>query len=69
MAGTGLIPPLTYRPGEFKELVLELGKRGYQIMTHTLRGDTARMVLDTYEQHSPGAVSASPDTLYEASNG
>jgi hypothetical protein len=49
--------------------VLELGKRGYQIMTHTLRGDTARMVLDTYEQHSPGAVSASPDTLYEASNG
>jgi predicted amidohydrolase YtcJ len=48
--GTGLIPPLTYRPDEFKELVLELDKRGYQIMTHTLRGDTARMVLDTYEQ-------------------
>jgi predicted amidohydrolase YtcJ len=48
--GTGLIPPLTYRPDEFKKLVLELDKRGYQIMTHTLRGDTARMVLDTYEQ-------------------
>jgi predicted amidohydrolase YtcJ len=48
--GTGLIPPLTYRPDEFKQLVLELDKRGYQIMTHTLRGDTARMVLDTYEQ-------------------
>ena len=48
--GTGVIPPLTYRPAEFKQLVLELDKRGYQIMTHTLRGDTARMVLDTYEQ-------------------
>ena len=29
--GTGLIPPLTYRPDEFKQLVLELDKRGYQI--------------------------------------
>jgi predicted amidohydrolase YtcJ len=48
--GTGLIPPLTYRPDDFKQLVLELDKRGYQIMTHTLRGDTARMVLDTYEE-------------------
>ena len=48
--GTGLIPPLTYQPEEFKKLVLELDKRGYQIMTHTLRGDTARMVLDTYEE-------------------
>jgi predicted amidohydrolase YtcJ len=48
--GTGMIPPLTYRADEFEKLVLELDKRGYQIMTHTLRGDTARMVLDTYEQ-------------------
>ena len=48
--GTGLIPPLTYRPEEFQKLVLELDKRGYQIMTHTLRGDTAHMVLDTYAQ-------------------
>ncbi len=48
--GTGLIPPLTYRPDEFKKLVLELDKRGFQIMTHTLRGDTAHMVMDTYEQ-------------------
>jgi len=48
--GSGLIPPLTYEPNEFKRLVLELDKRGYQIMTHTLRGDTARMVLDTYEE-------------------
>jgi len=48
--GTGLIPPLTYQPDEFKKLVLALDKDGYQVMTHTLRGDTARMILDTYEE-------------------
>ena len=45
-----MIPPLTYQPDEFKKLVLELDKRGYQIMTHSLRSDTARMVLDAYEE-------------------
>jgi predicted amidohydrolase YtcJ len=48
--GTGMIPPLTYEPAEYKKLVLELDKRGYQIMTHSLRGDSAHMVLDTYEE-------------------
>jgi len=48
--GSGMIPPLTYEPAEYKKLVLELDKRGYQIMTHTLRSDTARLVLDTYEE-------------------
>jgi len=48
--GSGLIPPLTYDPAEYKKLVLELDKRGYQVMTHALRGDSAHMVLDTYEQ-------------------
>ena len=48
--GSGMIPPLTYEPAEYKKLVLELDKRGYQIMTHTLRSDTARMVLDAYEE-------------------
>lgn len=48
--GTGLIPPLTYEPAEYKKLVLELDKRGYQIMTHTYRPDTSRLVLDTYEE-------------------
>ena len=47
--GSGMMPPLTYPPAEYKKLVLELDKRGFQIMTHSLRGDTARMVLDTYE--------------------
>jgi predicted amidohydrolase YtcJ len=48
--GSGMIPPLTYEPAEYRKLVLELDKRGYQIMTHALRGDSAHMVLDTYEE-------------------
>jgi predicted amidohydrolase YtcJ len=48
--GSGMVPPLTYEPAEYKKLVLELDKRGYQIMTHTLRSDTARLILDTYEE-------------------
>jgi predicted amidohydrolase YtcJ len=48
--GTGLIPPLTYDPSEYRKLVLELDKRGHQIMTHTYRPDSARLVVDTYEE-------------------
>jgi predicted amidohydrolase YtcJ len=48
--GTGAIPPLIYDPAEYKKLVLELDKRGYQIMTHTYRPDTSRLVVDTYEE-------------------
>ena len=48
--GTGLISPLTYEPAEYKKLVVELDKRGFQIMTHTYRYDTARLVLDAYEE-------------------
>ena len=47
--GTGMFPPLTYEPSEYKNLVRELDKRGFQIMTHVLRSDTAHMVLDAYE--------------------
>ena len=48
--GTGLVPPLTYQPSEYKKLVLELDKRGFQIMTHTYRPDSSRLVVDTYEE-------------------
>ena len=48
--GTGLIPPLIYQAAEYKKLVLELDKRGYQIMTHTYRPDSSRFVVDTYEE-------------------
>jgi len=48
--GTGQISPLIYEPREYRKLVLELDKRGYQIMTHTYRTDTARFVVSTYEE-------------------
>lgn len=46
--GTGAIPPLMYDPADYKKLVLELDKRGFQIMTRTYRPDTSHMVVDTY---------------------
>jgi predicted amidohydrolase YtcJ len=48
--GTGLISPLMYQATEYKKLVLELDKRGFQIMTHNYRSDTARLVVDVYEE-------------------
>ena len=48
--GTGLIPPLTYQASEYKKLVLELDKRGYQIMTHAYRLDSTHLVVDAYEE-------------------
>jgi predicted amidohydrolase YtcJ len=46
---TGLIPPLVYEPAQYKALVLELDRRGYQLMTHAQRGDSVHMILDAYE--------------------
>jgi predicted amidohydrolase YtcJ len=45
----GLTDPPLYTPEEFKKLVLELDRRGYQLMTHSLGVDSARMVLDAYQ--------------------
>jgi predicted amidohydrolase YtcJ len=47
---TGLIPPLVYEPEEFKRLVVELDRRGYQLMTHAERDDSVHMVLDAYAE-------------------
>lgn len=47
---TGLIPPLVYEPHEFAALVMELDRRGFQIMTHAARNDSVHMILDTYER-------------------
>ena len=47
---TGLIPPLVYEPHEYETLVMELDRRGFQIMTHAIRSDSVHMVLDTYER-------------------
>ena len=46
---TGLIPPLVYVPQDYAALVMELDRRGYQLMTHALRADSVHMVLDAYE--------------------
>jgi predicted amidohydrolase YtcJ len=46
----GLTDPPVYAPDEFSKLVLELDKRGYQLMTHSIGIDSARMVLDAYEK-------------------
>ncbi len=48
--GTGMIPPLVYEPADFRKLVLELDRRGFQVMTHAIRSDSAHFVLDTYEE-------------------
>ena len=44
----GLTDPPVYTAPEFTKLVLELDKRGYQLMTHSIGVDSARMVLDAY---------------------
>jgi predicted amidohydrolase YtcJ len=46
---TGLVPPLVYDPSDFKSLVLELDRRGFQLMTHAERADSVHMILDAYE--------------------
>jgi predicted amidohydrolase YtcJ len=45
---TGLLPPLVYTPAEYRALVMELDRRGFQIMSHALRDDSVRLILDTY---------------------
>ena len=45
---TGQIPPLVYEPGQFRAIVEELDRLGFQLMTHALRDDSVHMVLDAY---------------------
>jgi predicted amidohydrolase YtcJ len=47
---TGLIPPLVYTPDAYAAIVMELDRRGFQIMTHAARDDSVHMILDTYER-------------------
>jgi hypothetical protein len=47
---TGLLAPLVYKPEQFESLIVELDRRGYQLMTHATRFDTVHMVLDAYEE-------------------
>jgi predicted amidohydrolase YtcJ len=45
----GLTDPPVYTPDELQKLYLELDKRGYQLMTHSIGVASARMVLDAYQ--------------------
>ncbi|HTR37656.1 MAG TPA: amidohydrolase [Bryobacteraceae bacterium] len=45
----GLTDPPVYTPAELQKLYVELDKRGYQLMTHSIGVDSARMVLDAYQ--------------------
>ncbi len=45
----GLTDPPVYTPEELTKLYTELDKRGYQLMTHSIGVDSARMVLDAYQ--------------------
>jgi predicted amidohydrolase YtcJ len=45
----GLTDPPVYTPEELNNLFVELDKRGYQLMTHSIGVDSARMVLDAYQ--------------------
>jgi predicted amidohydrolase YtcJ len=47
---TGQIPPLVYQQGQYTAIVAELDRRGFQLMTHALRDDSVRMVLDAYAE-------------------
>jgi len=45
----GLTDPPIYTRDELQKLYVELDKRGYQLMTHSIGVDSARMVLDAYQ--------------------
>jgi predicted amidohydrolase YtcJ len=45
----GLTDPPVYTAEELTKLFVELDKRGYQLMTHSIGVDSARMVLDAYQ--------------------
>jgi len=48
--GVGNPPPMFYDPAEYKKLIIELDKRGYQIVTHAIGAGAVHMVLDSYEE-------------------
>jgi hypothetical protein len=47
---TGLAPPLVYKAKDYRRLVTELDRRGFQLMTHAQRGDSVHLILDAYEE-------------------
>jgi predicted amidohydrolase YtcJ len=39
-----------YKPEDYQKIVMELDKRGYQVMTHAIGDAATRMVLDSYDK-------------------
>lgn len=48
--GVGNPPPMFYAPADYKKLVIELDKRGFQIVTHAIGADAVHTVLDAYQE-------------------
>jgi len=46
--GVGNPPPMFYDPAEYRKLLIELDKRGYQIVTHAIGAGAVHAVLDAY---------------------
>jgi len=46
--GVGNPPPMFYDPAEYRTLLIELDKRGYQIVTHAIGAGAVHAVLDAY---------------------
>ena len=46
--GVGNPPPMFYDPAEYRRLLIELDKRGYQIVTHAIGAGAVHAVLDAY---------------------
>jgi len=46
--GVGNPPPMFYEPAEYRKLLIELDKRGYQIVTHAIGAGAVHAVLDAY---------------------
>ncbi len=49
---SGLVPPLVYESHAYADIVAELDRRGFQVMTHAARNDSVHMILDTYQRVS-----------------
>ena len=46
---SGMYPPLVYRAADYRALVAELDRRGFQLMTHAERKDSVHLALDAYD--------------------
>jgi predicted amidohydrolase YtcJ len=46
--GVGNPPPMFYDPAEYRKLIIELDKRGYQIVTHAIGSGAVHAVLEAY---------------------